>query len=220
MKSRAIDLTETNVNIDALLDVYVETQKANGMDPKMEECEFDIDVDGKITKIPITEKEDKKKESSCSGNCKDGGCSHCHPKEDNSKKGTDTPWYMQNRLGLFEDAMSPELEDQLDDEDSVYVCEYCTDIGYKKDYKSYLCDTCNVCESCAEFENEECSGCTYSIYRTGRLYSAELADNGEEVLPEEDERMVLKDIKDGIQTDFDMRSPDLSFTILDYDHKY
>ena len=218
MNSRMIDLTETNVNIDALLDVFVETQKANGMDPMMEECEFDIDNDGKITKVQ-TKKEDKKESAHCSGNC-DGGCSHhCHPEKKSSEDGG-IPWYMQNRLGLFEDSMSPELEDQLEDDDDIYVCEYCSDIGYKKEYKSYLCDTCNVCETCPEFENEECSGCTFSMYRTGRPYSAELASRGEEVALEDDERLVLKDIRDGVQSDTERREPDLSFTILDYDHKY
>ena len=61
--------------------------------------------------------EDKK----CSGGC--GGCGgNYHSKEpskESDENDYDKPWMHVNRLGLFEDSMSPELEQMEDDEDEL-----------------------------------------------------------------------------------------------------
>ena len=217
------DITADGINIDSMLDVYVNTQKESGIDPGLEECEFEVSNKGDIIrKKPIVDdeptKEQEKKEDGekCSGNCK--SC-HCDG-EDKSDK-FEKPWYLKNKLGLFEDSMSPEIEDDEDD-DETYVCEYCSDVGYKKEYKSYLCDTCNVCETCTEYANEECSGCGYSVYRTGRTYSQEMADRGENIPLDKDEQELIdySNHPETFEEETEIRDIDNEFSIMDYDHKY
>ena len=217
---RNYDVTADSINIDSMLDVYVNTQKEAGINPGLEECEFEISNRGDIIrKKPIVNDDDdnKPEEKECSGSCKKCGC---HDKKEQSGA-FEIPWYLKNKLGLFEDSMSSEI-DTSDDSDEVYVCEYCSDIGYKKEYKPYLCDTCNVCETCPEYSSEECSGCEYSIYRTGKTYSQELADRGEDVPLGDDEQTLINysGQPETFEEEDDVRDTDNEFSILDYDHKY
>ena len=217
MRSRSIDLTESMINIDTLLDVYVQTQRDNGADPGLEECEITIDNDGEMH----IEKPKHKEEDKCSGSCKSCNGS-CHSKESskNESEEDEKPWLHLNKLGLFEDCMSSELEQMDDDDGETYVCEYCSDIGFRKEYKPYICDTCNICETCVEFENGECSGCGYSIYPNGKPYSALLAENGDDSYIDDEERQLLLDLSSDVETETSVRKPDFSFTVLDHDHKY
>ena len=208
-----VDMTESNINIDAMLDVYVNAQKDAGIDPGLEECELEVDKRGSIVrKKPKLDEEPVKDKPKCSS------CGSCKSEKSNKPE---LPWYMVNRLGLFEDSMSPEIDDG-DDDDETYICEYCTDIGYKKEYKPYMCDTCDVCSTCPEYENNDCSGCGYSIYRTGRLYSQELANRGEEIPLDADEKEIIDYVNnpDIVKEEIEARIPNFDFTILDYDHKY
>lgn len=220
MKTTAIDLTESSVNIDSLLDVYVETQKANGVDPGFEESVIEVTSSGSFVKVKSDEPsrdEPKQKETPCK---KCGGGESCgnECKEEKSDK-YKLPEYMVNKMGLFDNDMSPEIYDGEEDDDA-YICEYCTELGYRKEYKSYICDMCRVCETCPEFENDECSGCTFSSYRTGQLYSDVLRNSGDNSYLEDDEKEIIDGIKGDAFKDSDVRKPDTSFTILDYDHKY
>lgn len=64
-----------------------------------------------------------------------------------------------------------------DDDDDTYVCEYCTNLGYSGKYKAHICDNCTKCEGCSDFINGHCDGCTFSKTRTGQLYSETLGLN-------------------------------------------
>ena len=213
MKISSVDLTDMNANIDSLLDVYINTQKEHGIDVGMVECDVSIDVDGRIIK---EKKKDVEKKETVEHKCH----GECHSKCTAKEKECDTiPWYFKNTMGLFGEDASDELEEE-DDGDDKYICEYCTEVGYRKEYKSYICDTCTSCETCAEYTSGDCDGCTYSMYRTGELYSLTLAKNGDDSYLVEDERKLIKDIQEGRYDDFGIRKPDLSFTIMDYDHSY
>lgn len=211
MTTRSIDLTETGLNIDDLLDVYVRTQKENGMDPHMKEVDVIIDNDGKVVRDKFghyEESHEKKKP-----------CQECaHPCMATTTEET-VPWYMRNRMGLFGEDASSELED--DEDDGPYICEYCSEIGFKKEYKPYICDTCTACESCTEFESQDCDGCGYSKYRTGQFYSQVLAKSGDQSYLDEGEQELIDEIQSGdYEDDDEVRNPNLSFTIMNYDHTY
>lgn len=207
-----IDLTETNVNIDNLLDVFVQTQREHGVDVGMVEVDVHIDDDGKVTRDKFGHHTAKKQ--------KKNPCSACNSSCEKSMGGGEAPWYMRNRMGLFGEDASEEVEIENDEDDGVYICGYCNDIGYKKEYKSYICDTCHACENCSEFESGDCDGCTYSMYRTGEFYSKELAKKGDHSFLEEGETGIISSIEEGDFDDEDERMPDHSFTVMNYDHSY
>lgn len=209
MTKRSLDLTEYNINIDELLDVYKQVQEEAGIDTGLVEKDIEIDNHGNAITVKTT-KEQKEKEKECSGQC-----SECENASHNASI-FDTEY--TNRLGNFEDFRSPEIDagDSLDDK---YICEYCTELGCNKEYTPYICDTCNACEECAEYGAEECSGCTYSTYRTGRLYSDELRARGENA-PTNEEVEELLDILLVDDAVPERLSSDKSFSVMDYDHKY
>lgn len=203
---RTIDLTEFNINIDDLLDVYKDALNEAGVETGLVESNLDVDSKGNVYKVSTTKDESKK------------GCSKCGKCDTEAKKQSGDIYHSNytSGLGKFSDFMSPELEE---DDDGIYVCEYCTELGYKKEYTPYLCDECVACETCSELESGDCSGCTFSSYRTGRLYSEELRNNGQEVpLDEENVELMLKfdtEVYDNVR-----RTPSESFSVLDHDHRY
>lgn len=214
MTTRTVDLTETCVNIDNLLDVFIQTQKENGIDVGMVEVDVSIDNDGKVIRDKFGHHREKTvQQKQCSG------CATPCNKQDAEEKSV-LPWYMQNKLGLFGEDASDELEIEDDDGDDTYICGYCNELGFKKEYKSYICDTCRSCETCSEYEAGDCDGCTYSMYRTGELYSRQLARRGDHSYLEEEEKELIADIEDGNFDDPETREFDSSFTIMDYDHTY
>lgn len=208
LSKRTMDLTEFNINIDDLLDVYKGVQEEAGIDTGLVESNLDVDSKGNVVKVDKTGSDSKKGCSRCNGNCE---CKKEDKPNDIYHSG------FSSRLGRFKDFMSPEIEDL--EGDGVYVCEYCMTLGYKKEYTPYLCDTCTNCEGCNEFESGDCSGCSFSTYRTGRLYSDELRDSGQEVpVDEEHEELLLKfDTEDYGN---ERRSSNKNFSIVDYNHRY
>lgn len=210
-----IDLTETNVNIDNLLDVFIQTQREHGVDVGMVEVDVHVDDDGKVTRDKFGHHAEER--------AKKNPCSACESSCEKPEKEEDTtmPWYMVNRMGLFGEDASDEVDiDDDDEEDGVYICGYCNDIGFKKEYKSYICDTCHACETCSEFESGDCDGCSYSMYRTGEFYSKELEKKGNHSFLEEGETELISSIEDGDFDDETGRGPDHSFTVMNYDHSY
>lgn len=197
---REIDLTETGINIDSLFDVYVQTQREAGKDPQLEERDIIVDDRGNLVR---SYKEKTKQET------KPVPSKPCMMK---------CPKRKSYNLGSFEDSMSDELEEG--EEEGPYVCEYCSDIGFKKEYKPHLCDTCDTCGTCSEYQNEECCGCEYSIYRTGRTYGEELRSLGMEIPLDQEEQEILESIRTRrYEEDQEIRTPSFQFTVLDYDHK-
>lgn len=200
MGKRTINLTEYNIDIDSLLDVYNEVQREAGIDTGLVENDVMIDRDG----TPTLVKSSNSSESKCHE------CQKCEDKPDKQEIG------FVNRLGSFSDFKSPEIDD--DDDDDTYICEYCSEIGCDHKFIPYLCETCAACEECAEYSSGDCSGCTYSRYRTGRPYSVELKDKGE-VVPVSEEDIELLNVLQS--DDVNDRLPvDKGFSIADYDHNY
>lgn len=201
---RNIDITEYNIDIDALLETYDMIQREAGIDTKLVENDIDIDHNGNVTKVRLERTmPDKNKDE----------CSACQKKQ--NKPGSTE---ITNKLGKFGDLMSPEITNK-DDDDDTYICEYCSEIGCTKEFSPHLCETCTACESCTEFDTGECSGCTYSSYRTGRPYSVELKDRGLDMPMSEDDAELLDILT--IEDEVNERMPiDNKFTVMDYDHKY
>lgn len=202
--SREIDLTETGINIDSLFDVYVQTQRETGKDPGLEERDMIVDDQGNLVRSHKPKEKPKQEQPS--------------PAASPCMEASECPKRKSYSLGHFEDSMSEELEEGEDE--GPYVCEYCSDIGFKKEYKPHLCDTCDTCGTCSEYKNDECSGCEYSIYRTGRTYGEELRSLGMEVPLEKEEQHILETIRNkNYEEDQELRMPSSQFTVLDYDHK-
>lgn len=178
-----IDLTNNFLNIDKLCDVLVTTQKSNGEEISFKERTYDDEE---------PEKPKTSKESECHGCGKP-----CHKENDNPTR---------NRfIGLLEDD-----DDDDDDEDDFYLCEYCDSLGYRQKYDASRCDSCSVCESCTEYEEGECSGCSYSIYRDGTYYRDRIS--AEELMESEDTK-IFRELESGnISTDRLERS---RFSLLD-----
>lgn len=201
---RNIDITEYNVDLDALLETYDMIQREAGIDTKLIENDIDIDHNGHVTKVRLERTPPDKNKDECSA---------CQKKCDNPSSIEVT-----NKLGKFGDLMSPEIANG-DDDDDTYICEYCSEIGCTKEFSPHLCETCTACESCTEFDTGECSGCTYSSYRTGRPYSVELKDKGLDMPMSEDDAELLDILT--IEDEVNERIPiDNKFTVMDYDHKY
>lgn len=109
-----------------------------------------------------------------SNNDNDSEVNGC-PKRQSALKAGD--FSMTMRMGMVDD-----------DDDGIYVCDYCQVLGYSKKYKPEICDSCKVCESCAEYDDDECSGCSYSIYRDGTFYRDKLSD--EDLFSQEDLKII------------------------------
>lgn len=94
------------------------------------------------------------------------------------KETNDEPDKNQKKGGWFQGVFG--LEEDFDDEDDgdgIYVCEYCDLLGYHQKYRPEICDTCRMCETCAEYEDGDCSGCTYSVYRDGQYYRDKIPES-------------------------------------------
>lgn len=118
------------------------------------------------------EKEDSdKKEKSAKPIQTESNCTKCEKKCNYNK-------FDFAMHGLFEDESSVE-----EDDSEVYICEFCTALGYGKKYKPDLCDNCIQCESCSQYL-DECSGCGYSRWRDGTYYRDKLPE--EELFSQED----------------------------------
>lgn len=147
------DYTQSFLNIDTLCTVYSETQKSLGQTPifkerKSPEDESDSD---KVKSESVVEE---------TGKC-NNECSTC------AKKKYDLALTGQFSEGLY---------DTDDDDDVVYICEFCNSLGYSKKYRPEICDTCKQCEPCVQYESGECSGCGYSTYRDGQYYRDKLKE--------------------------------------------
>lgn len=64
-----------------------------------------------------------------------------------------------------------------DDENGIYVCEYCDKLGYHQKYRPEICDSCRACDTCNQYEIGDCSGCSYSIYRDGEYYRDKISES-------------------------------------------
>lgn len=189
-------------NIDEYIDMMNNVKRENGIEPTMREALFDPVTKRRINKFERTRLElagvdlSEYGNSSCSGNCK-----NC--------KGHDK--HMSNiERGVF----VYNEDDLVDESDELYVCEYCTMIGYDGKYKPEVCDTCTSCEECTEYMNGECDGCGYSPLFNGGSSYGELTNGVENTMCHEDETLFEELEED--EPDYEVRYPDGGFTIMNY----
>lgn len=189
-------------NIDGLFDMLTEVQKKNGIEPTMTEALFDP-----VTKERINVFKRKKLEASGvdlskygEGNTKCKSCNKCEEK----------------KMSNIERGVFVYNEDDLVDEEEggIYVCEYCTHIGYDNAYRPEVCDMCDSCEECMDYINGECDGCEYSAtFNSGRSYG-ELSTDTKITLNTEDESLI-EEVKEDIP-DYEVKKPVGGFTIMNY----
>ena len=141
------DSSRSFINIDNLLRVFSSAEKSAGLPETFKEIKMDE---------PDTPKK----------------CQTCQSKEcETPKEKKLTPF----ACGNFD--MSLTGMDFEDEDDGLYVCDMCDRLGYSGKYIPEICDTCKACAGCNEYTEEECSGCSYSIYRDGEYYHDKLPES-------------------------------------------
>lgn len=190
-------------NIDNLIDMLIDVQKENGIEPTMREALFDPVTKERVNRfkrkrlekagVDLTEYgETPSKCSGCNKGCKDG----------------------ENHISNIERGVFVYNEnDLIDEEEGDYVCEFCTKIGHKAQYQPDICDTCDDCEGCTDYASGSCDGCGYSVTYNGG-YSYGQTSNVSTELKSEDS-LLLEDISNG-GPDYDVEKPDGGFTIMNY----
>ena len=158
--SGTFDLTGNWINIDKLCDVLVATQEESGKDAQFKRKGYGEESDSDDVKRPCNCK-------SCDKSCNDDG----------------------NKENPFS-ALIAGVYGEDDDEDDFYLCEYCDALGYRQKYDAARCDSCTLCESCSEYDDGECSGCSYSVYRDG-IYYRDRVDSSD-ILDSEDSDLFRK----------------------------
>lgn len=156
---RGNDYSSQFINIDTLIDVLCRTQEKLG-EPLMFK-----EIGGCVEKQSISQTESVENENQ-----------YCHHKKKMSAL----------RSGDFSMTMRVNIDDDDDDDD--YICDFCAALGYSRKYKPEICDVCKTCESCPQYEDEDCSGCSYSIYRDGTFYRDKLSDD--QLFSQEDLRII------------------------------
>lgn len=163
--SEVRDLSEHWYNIDTIFDAIVEEESLRGKEPSLELAVFDVDTGEKYRRFQKRSEEEEERYQLSKGTTE--------------RKSETTPISESGKAEW--DAAHKKEEEQI------YLCEWCSKLGYQKKYNPELCDTCDICASCNEFEHYECSGCSYSRYRTGKPYSEMVSiDN---LLSEEDQKV-------------------------------
>lgn len=147
------NFAQSFVNIDTLCSVYATTQQSLGQTPVFKE-KGEIDKKGENTESSETQTSHGCDCRSCEKSC-----------------GKSTKKYDFSLNGLFGDGHISEEDDDQD-----YICEYCGALGYKQKYIPEICDSCTQCSTCTEYINDECSGCSYSIYRDGTYYRDKMSE--------------------------------------------
>lgn len=148
------DFSQSFFNIDMVANMFVETQKTLGQTPIFKESERSLAM--KTHPLETTNVKYKPKEKV------DENCDSCV--KSCSK---------HRFLSTFD-----ESDDEfISDDDELYLCEYCSSLGYNKKYMPETCDTCTKCECCAEYEDGDCDGCGYSTALDGRYYREKIAES-------------------------------------------
>lgn len=155
---KPLDLTYQSFNIDIIMDAIVEEYTKLGKEPPLE--------------LAVRDKYDGRKYSRFKARSAD--------EEARYQESKDCAPIKKSFSRISEDG-----EIRAEDE-KPYICEFCSKLRGDK-YDPEICDNCTECEMCSQFNEYECSGCQYSIYRTGRLYSESIP--AEKYLTEHDLRV-------------------------------
>ena len=217
-------------NVDTMCDVLVSTQKQQDVSTSLQQAEYDNTgkkisryrrtIDGKIVdtrtgEIVNTDKVRPFPIVKASSSIQKS----YSPKKDIVKKdNAESPKPIkkeQDNTSIFEKGFESFYNgifgnEDGDDDDDTYVCEYCSNLGYSGKYKAHICDNCTKCEGCSDFINGSCDGCTFSKTRTGQLYSETL---GLDQIVDPDDLEILEESKN---THESRRRKFGGFSILNY----
>lgn len=139
------------INIDDILQAFSSAERAEGLPETFKQI---------VSDKPTKSKCDK---------CKAEKCEVEFEEKITEKK--KTPF----ACGNFD--MSLDGADIDDEDDDIYVCDMCDKLGYSGKYIPEICDTCKACAGCNEYDDGECSGCSYSVYRDGEYYHDKLPES-------------------------------------------
>lgn len=164
-------LGDSCVNIDAMCDAMIATQVEHGKTPTMEVAYRDEVTGKKFRRFQERSKEEEEYYQSA--------VAHNHrqtpyalvglePKVVDKPKGPQV--LSRFKTGTFEVIID-------DDDDGLYICEYCNKLGYRQKFIQAICDSCDDCTECSQRLHDECSGCSYSRHRTGVCYSQQLSES-------------------------------------------
>lgn len=191
-------------NIDTFMDMISSAQRDNGIKPTMQEALFDPVTKRRINVFERARLEKEGVDLSKYGNSKKSGCSGCHKCD----KGEKPMSNIERGVFVYNE------DDLIDESDDMYICEYCTKIGYDNAYKPDICDVCDDCEGCTEYLSGECDGCGYSTTYNGGCSYGESNVEAEYQMNSEDSQLI-DEIEDG-GPDYEVMIPDGKFTIMNY----
>lgn len=189
-------------DIDVYIDMINEAKRDNGIEPTMREALFDPITKRKINKFERSKLENdgvdltNYSNSSCSGNC-------------NKCKGhSDGISNIERGVFVYNE------DDLIEESDEMYICEYCTKIGYAGKYRPEICDVCEDCDTCTEYMSGECDGCGYSVpYNGGYSYGEANNEENNSMCPEDEN--LFGDLN-GDRPDYEVKYSDGRFTVLNY----
>lgn len=187
-------------NIDNLVDMMVSVQRENGIEPTMKEALFDPITKERINVFKRKKLEEKGVDlseygESVTNNTK---CDKCKSKDKHVSN-------IERGVFVYSE------DDLVDEEDGIYVCEFCSKIGYQGNYKPDICDTCDDCIGCSDYMNGSCDGCEYSVtYNNGNAYGQ--GGTGTEV--DAGDSITFDEINN--DPNYEVEKPTRKFTIMDY----
>lgn len=188
-----------NKNIDAIIDMMIETQKENGVESHMAEVLYDPDTNERVNRFKRKRLEELGVDLSRYGNhdcVKCGG--GCGKKENKPVSNIERGVFVYNE------------NDLVDESDEQYVCEYCAKVSYDGTYSPEVCDFCDECEMCNDMMRGECDGCCYSNFYNGASYGS-LMEMGT-TMRDEDSK-ILDELESG-KEDAEVHVPTRRFTVL------
>ena len=130
-------------------------------------------------------------------------------KKSSTENNNEEPKKGSGRCGWFAGKFQVGYDEEEEDDNKDYICEYCDRLGYHQKYRPEICDSCHICESCNEYDNNECSGCSFSVYRDGQYYRDKISED--ELLSSHD-----KELLSHLQEDNDYDRYQRHYTILSH----
>lgn len=173
------DYTQSTINIDTICDVLTTTQHNAGVTPTLEIAYLNETTGEKFRRFQRRSPEDEEayEQAKASGNRP----SFLPDEEENEpvkKKSHSQESGKGKRLSRFKTGTFDVIVEGEDEEDDLYVCEYCSALGYRRKYIPTICDSCDKClDGCRQYRDGSCEGCSFSRHRDGVPYSEKLSED-------------------------------------------
>lgn len=191
-------------NIDTFIDMINSAQKDSGITPTMTEALFDPVTKRRINMFERKRLEEDGVDISKYENTSGSKCCNCKKCQEKEKEISN----IERGIFVYNE------DDLIDESDDVYVCDYCTKIGYSGSYKPDICDTCDDCEGCTEYMSGECDGCGYSTTYNGGSSYGEVNSDSDYQMNQEDSELINELEED--RPDYEVKYPDGGFSIMNY----